>query len=138
MKTFFTKRMWPVIAGLITAFAIMMVLEYINSFFFPLPENLDIRDPLAVKAFTASLPFTAYILIFLGFVLGAFKGGQVTAHISQEKTYKLSCYVGVILTLLGIFNGILIGHNIFFMIISIPMFMLFTYFGYTYVHKVRS
>lgn len=134
---FLRYKLWPVIAGLLVAFIIMMIFEYINSFFYPLPEGLDIKDPASVQAFTKSLPWTVYILVLAGWILGAFKAGCVTTYLSKEETYKLSFIVGVILTLLGIVNNIAIGHDLFFNIIGLPMFILFTYLGHKYMKKVR-
>ena len=45
MKPFLKTKALPVIAGLITAFIIMMLFEFGNSFFYPLPENLNTMDP---------------------------------------------------------------------------------------------
>ena len=57
---------WPVVTGFIVASVIMLVFEWINHFIFPKPAGLDVTDATAEQAFTASLPWTAYILVFLG------------------------------------------------------------------------
>lgn len=137
MKTFLTKKAWPVVAGLLTAFIIMMVFEYVNSLFFPLPEGLNIYDPSAVQAFTDSLPWTVYILVLLGWMLGAFKAGRVTTYLARENTYRLSCIVGIILTVLGGINNFLIGHDLVFNIIGLPMFIIFTYLGHKYLRRTH-
>ncbi|MCE9548865.1 hypothetical protein K8Q98_00470 [Candidatus Nomurabacteria bacterium] len=137
MKNFLKFKAWPVVAGLVGAFIIMMIFEYVNSFFYPLPEGLDIKDTAGLQAFTATLPWTAYILVFLGWLLGAFKAGCVTTYLSKERTYKLSFIVGLILTLLGIANNIMIGHDMFFNIVGIPMFLVFTYLGHKYILRLR-
>jgi hypothetical protein len=138
MKSFLKLKLWPVIAGLLTAFIIMMLFEYVNSLFFPLPEGIDIFNPEEVRVFTQSLPWTAYILVFLGWVIGAFKAGCVTSYLSKESTYRLSFIVGIILTIGGILNNIAIGHDLFFNIIGLPMFILFTYLGHKYLRKVLA
>lgn len=137
MKSFLTTKAWPVVAGLLTAFIIMMVFEYVNSLFFPLPEGLNIYDPSAVQAFTDSLPWTVYILVLLGWMLGAFKAGCVTIYLAHESTYRLSFIVGIILTILGGINNMLIGHDIVFNIIGLPMFVIFTYLGHKYLRRVH-
>ncbi|MES3031294.1 MAG: hypothetical protein V4697_02670 [Patescibacteria group bacterium] len=135
MKTFLKTKLWPVVAGLLTAFVVMMICEFINSIFYPLPTDLDIRNVEAVHAFTASLPWVAYILVFVGWVLGAFKAGCVTTYLSKESTYRLSLRVGIILTILGLLNNIAIGHDVFFTVIALPMFIVFTYLGHIYMKK---
>ena len=135
MKTFILSKLWPVVAGLAVAFVVMMVFEYGNSFIYPLPEGLDIYDPAAVQAFTASLPWTVYILVLLGWVAGSFAGGFVTTRLSREMKYRLTLIVGIVLTLLGVVNNMMIGHDMVFNIIGLPMFLIFTYLGHRYARK---
>lgn len=129
-------KVWPVFAGLITAFIIMMIFEYINSYFFPLPDGLIISDSKAVQAFTATLPWTGYILVLIGWIIGSFKAGCVTTYLSRENTYKLSFVTGIILTLLGLINNLAIGSPTLFSVISLPVFIIFTYLGHIYLNKV--
>jgi hypothetical protein len=138
MKNFLKLKVWPVIAGLLTAFIIMTLFEYINSFIFPLPVGTNINDIYQLHAFTASLPWTAYILVLLGWIAAAFKAGCVVTYLSKESTYKLSLLTGAILTLFGLFNNLVIGHDMIFNVIALPMFIVFTYLGHKYVRKVLA
>src|SRR3990167_1516682 len=101
MKDFILTRLWPLIAGLLLAFVVMTLLEYANSFIYPLPEGLDISDPQAVRVFTATLPWMAYILVLAGWILGALTAGLLTTYLSGEQKYRLSFLVCIILTYLG-------------------------------------
>ncbi len=121
------------IAGLLIAFVVMMILEFINSLFFPLPQGLDWNDTAAIQAFTASLPWTAYILVLIGWILGSFGAGFVSTYLSGETKYRLAFLVGILLTLGGVANNAMLGHNVFFNIIGLPMFIVFTYLGHCYV-----
>lgn len=138
MRNFLMKKLWPVVAGLLTAFIIMMVFEYANSFLYPLPEGLDVMDRDAVVAFTNSLPWTAYILVLLGWAFGSFKAGCVTTYLAREHTYRLSLVVGVILTLLGVVNNLMIGHHYLFSVVGLPVFIVGTYLGHVYLRKVHA
>lgn len=138
MKNFLKNKTWPVFAGLLTAFVAMVIFEYVNSLFYPLPENLDWSDYEAVRQFTASLPFSAYILVFLGWIFGSFKAGCVTTYLSGERTYQLSFLVGIVLTILGIANNWMIGHDMLFNVVGLPMFIIGTYLGHRYLLRVHS
>lgn len=138
MKNFIKRKLWPVLAGLLTAFIVMMIFEYVNSLIFPLPEELDFNDTAALQAFTATLPWTAYILVLLGWIIGAFKAGVVTTFFSREQKYKFSFVVGVILTFLGIINNLVIGHDMVFNMIALPVFILFTYLGHKALKRLRG
>ena len=131
--SFLKTKVWPVVAGFIIASLVMMLFEYVNSFFFPLPKDLDWGDAEAVRALTASLPWTAYILVLLGWIFGSFVGGYLTARISGEMRYSASLALGIILTLAGIANIMMIGHPLLFTILSIPQFLIFTYLGHRFV-----
>lgn len=130
---FLFKKAWPVIAGLLVSFVVMTLFEFGNSFIYPLPPDLDMTDGNAVRAFTASLPWTAYLLVLLGWMVGAFAAGYITTWLSKESAYRLSLTVGITLVVLGAINNFLLGHDLVFSIIGLPMFILFTYLG----HRVR-
>lgn len=131
-------KVWPVVAGFIVASIAMLLLEWINSLFFPLPENLDWMDPAAVQAFTASLPWTAYVLVILGYIIGSFKGGFVTTYFSGETTYRMSLVLGVLLTLAAIANILMLGHSYVFAAVSLPTFIVFSYLGHRYRLRGRA
>lgn len=136
MKNFFRTKLWPVAAGLLAASIIMMIFEAVNSLFFPLPDELMNTDDIAVlQAFTATLPWNAFIMVFLGWVVGSFVAGVLVTRITKERTYRMSLVVGAILTLLGVANNTLIGHPLLFNIVSLPMFIVFTYLGHRYTRK---
>jgi len=136
--SFFKTRIWPVVAGFIAASIVMMVFEYANSFFYPLPQDLDWANPEAVRALTASLPWTAYILVLLGWMAGSFAGGYVATYISGETTYRVSRALGLILTLAGVWNIFLIGHPMLFNVIALPQFLIFAYVGHRWCSKSAS
>jgi hypothetical protein len=127
-------RFWivPVIAGFVVASLVMLVFEYANSILFPIPSDLDWRDPAAVRALTASLPWTAHILVIVGWMAGSFIGGWATSKLSREEAYRASFALGVILTLAGLYNVMLLGHPLAFSVIAVPMFIIFTYLGHRY------
>ena len=136
MKNFLRTKLWPVVAGLLAASIIMMLFEAVNSIFFPLPESLMNSDDIqALQAFTASLPWNAFVMVFLGWVVGSFVAGVLVTRITKERIYRMSLVVGAILTLLGVANNALIGHPLLFNIISLPMFMVFTYLGHRYARQ---
>lgn len=103
---------WPVVAGFIVASIIMVIFEWINHFIFPLPPGLDQRDTAAVQAFTRSLPWTVYVLVFVGWAVGAFEGGCTTAWTGKEKQLPLTIVLAVLLVLAGIFDMVVLGFPV--------------------------
>lgn len=137
MKHFIQRTAWPVGAGILSAFVIMMAFEFANSFFFPLPEGLQLSDKDAVARFTQSLPWTAYILVVLGWTFGSFKAGCVTTYLAHEQTYRLSRVVGGMLAGLSLLNAYMIGQSWLFTITTLPIFIGGTYLGHRYLRSVH-
>lgn len=136
---FLKTNVWPVVAGFVVASIVMMLFEYVNSIFFPLPTDLDWSDAAAVRALTASLPWTAYILVLLGWIAGSFAGGYLTTCLSGESAYRVSFALGIVLTLAGIANIIMLGHPILFLILALPQFLIFSLLGHRlYLRNKRS
>ena len=106
---FLKQWAWPIVAGFIVASITVLIFEYINSFLFPLPEGLDWNDPVAVKAVTSALPWTAYILVFLGWAVGAFEGGCTTAWLASERQLRATQILASLLVLAGIADMLMIG-----------------------------
>lgn len=129
------KKILPVVAWLLTAFIIMTAFEFTNSFIFPFPEWMDMYNSADVQEFIKNLPHTAYIMVLLWWMIGSFLAWFVTTKLSKEKVYKLSLIVGIILTILGVINNLMIGHTWWFNIVWLPMFLIFSYFGHTIGRK---
>ncbi len=135
---FLKLKVWPVFAGFVVASIAMMIFEFANSYLYPLPSDLDWMDTAAVQAFTAALPWTAYILVLLGWMAGSFAGGWIATRLSGDRQYRKALALGVILTLAGIWNVMLIGHSLLFTVISLPQFLIFTYLGHRYYRNGKE
>jgi len=127
---FLKTKVWPVVGGFVVAAIIMLFFEWINHFFFPKPAGLDVMDDAAVQAFTASLPWTAYILIFLGWAIGAFEGGCTTAWLSGEQKFRVTAALAVLLLLVGIFDMYTIGFPPVAFVIGLLILAIFPRLGH--------
>lgn len=129
MKNILVSKVWPVFAALLVASATMMVFEFINSRFFPLPADLDWNNRDAVMAFTDTLPWSAYILVLLGWTGGSFLGGWVAVYLAKANSLQLPLVAGGILAFLGLLNNMMLGQSILFSVLTLPLFILFAYLG---------
>ena len=123
------RWVWPVLAGFIVASIIMLIFEWINHFIFPLPVGLDVNDTVAVQAFTASLPWTAYILVFLGWAVGAFEGGCTTAWLSNENQFGATTVLAAFLVLAGIADVMMIGFPMVVAVLGLCILGVCPYLG---------
>jgi hypothetical protein len=125
---------WPVVAGFIVASLIMLVFEWLNHFIFSIPSNVDMNDTAAVQAFTASLPWTAYILVFLGWAVGAFEGGCTTAWLSGEQKFRVTAVLAVLLVIAGIFDMVGLGFPPAAAVLGLLILAIFPRLGYLALH----
>lgn len=117
------KKFLAAIAGLCSAFAIMMAFEATNSLFFPFPAGMDLNDIHAVQAFAKTLPWTAYIMVLLGWAFSSIFAGWISTKISHEKSMKLAIFIGIVLTILGTANVFMLEHPVWFTVIGLPLFI---------------
>ncbi len=120
---------WPVVAGFVVASIIMLIFEWINHYLFPLPGGLDPMDTAAVQAFTASLPWTVYILVFVGWAFGAFEGGCTTAWLGKGKQIQLVSVLAAILVAAGTFDMTVLGFPMIAIVLGILVLAAFPYLG---------
>ena len=123
------RWVWPVLAGFVVASVIMVVFEWINHFIFPLPASLEKNDTAAVQAFTASLPWTAYILVLLGWAAGAFEGGCTAAWLAGEKQLGATSVLAVLLVFAGIADMMVLGFPMVAMVLGLLILAAFPYLG---------
>jgi hypothetical protein len=121
----------PIVAGFIVASIIMLIFEWINHFIFPKPASLDLTNAAAVQAFTASLPWTAYILVFVGWAAGAFEGGCTTAWLAGEQKFRVTAVLTLLLILGGIGDMIGLGFPPLATALGILILAIFPYLGFT-------
>ncbi len=129
MKDILRTKVWPVFAALLVASATMMVFEFVNSYFYPIPADINWQDRDAVVAFTDTLPFRAYILVLMGWVIGSFLGGWAAIRLAKVDSLTLPLMAGGILAVLGLLNNMMLGQSILFSILTLPLFIAFAYMG---------
>lgn len=127
---FLKTKLWPVVGGFVVASIIMLIFEWVNHFIFPIPAGVDKMDTAAVQAFTASLPWTAYILVFLGWAVGAFEGGCTTAWLAGETKPLVTSVLAALLVAAGAFDMVIIGFPMTAVIIGLLILAIFPYLGF--------
>ncbi len=117
-------------AGVVVAAAVMMAFEFTNSLLHPFPPGLDVFDADQVRAFAASMPLSALVLVALGWTIGSFAGGFVTTRIAHATTARLAAVTGAALTAGGVLNAWMIQNPWWFHFGGLPVFLIFAYLGF--------
>jgi hypothetical protein len=113
------RTIGAIIAGIITFFVVVTMLNIVSSLSYPLPEGLDPFDPThadALATHMASQPLGAWLFPFFGEMFGAFAGCLVAANI--ERRHALWIIIGITgLAIAGsVTNWMSFSHPAWFMI----------------------
>ena len=120
------RKILAVVVALIAATAVMMIVEMLNSFVLPPPSADVLADPAKLREYMANGPTMAYVVVLIGYFLGSFIGGFIVKNMSRRESpgIALPVLIGVILTLLGIMNFVMLpGQPIWFVIVAVLIFI---------------
>jgi len=112
-----------IIVGLTAAFFMTWGIQMINYSLFPMPEGLEVTDTEAMKKYVAGLPMTAYIIVLLSHILGAFVGAWVGSVVADSHERKISIGIGSFLLIMGLINLLSIPHPVWFIIVDLLVFI---------------
>jgi MFS family permease len=120
------KRILAVIAGLISAFVLIALIQYISYLIYPPPEGFDYKNEEAMRQLMQTMPAGAFGMLIFAYAVGSFVGGLVAGKVSGRT--QPAIILGVVLTVSGIVNLVKIEHPMWFSIVStiiyIPMALL--------------
>ncbi|MBK8621746.1 MAG: hypothetical protein IPN79_08275 [Saprospiraceae bacterium] len=76
------RQLLSIIAGLSTAFLIIVMANMIREGLYPTPDDLDFSDKNKVEAWFATLPPKSFIITAIGYALAAFSSGFISSLVS--------------------------------------------------------
>jgi hypothetical protein len=121
-----------VFAGFIVASIVMMIVESINGrVLFPeLGKAAEgVTDREQIRVLLAKAPIGALLVVIVAWILGSIAGGWTTARLSAYSTVAHSLVLGVLLTLAGVANNLMIPPPLWFWIIGLVVFIPAAYLG---------
>ncbi len=120
-----------VVVGFIVASVVMMIVEAINGHLIhpDLAKAAEgVTDRETLRAVLAGAPVSAFLVVLAGWILGSVAGGWTTARIATGATVRHCTILGVLLTLAGIANNLMIPPPTWFWI-AIVVFVPAAYIG---------
>jgi sugar phosphate permease len=132
MKTYLQTTLWPLIAGLLSAMIIMMGFESLAHALYPFPSGMDTMHLESVRAFTKTLPTSAFLIVATGWFIGSLVAGYAITRLARDarRTVRLITIAALLLTALGVFNNLTFGAPTWFTTIGLFIFALGTYCGH--------
>ena len=103
----------------------------------PLPAGFDMNDPVALKAYVATMPVAALLVVILAHLSQAFLGGWIAARISVDRSMVVAMIVGALSLLGGILNMFNIGGPAW-MWIEMPLYLVASWAAATLELKRRG
>ena len=92
------RNVAAIVAGVIIAFATVLLIDKINHMIYPPPQGLDFTDPDAIRPYLATLPVGAFLLILASSVVAAFVGTMLACYIGTASPATL---IGIVLSTLA-------------------------------------
>jgi len=123
------RRIWSYVAGLGTAFVVILVLEAALYFVFPTPPGTNMNDPAAVDQMMHEMPVAAFVALLVAYIIGSFAGGLAAALASDGSSSTPSIVTGCALTIAGAANVFAMYHPTWFRVASLLIYLPFSYLG---------
>lgn len=115
-----------VIVGFVAASLVMIIIESINGRVL-YPEMgkaaAGMTDREAIRALMATAPVGALLVVLFGWMLGSFTGAYLAALIARSAPVAHALVLGVLLTLAGIANNLMIPPPAWFWIPTLLVFL---------------
>ena len=115
------RALLAVIAGIAVAYGGIAVLQSIGHQMYPPPEGVDPADREAFAEVVRQMPVPALLLVLLAYAVGTFFGAWLAARIAGRPFPAL--LVGGVMMLAGISNLAVIPHPLWFMVLSVLVFV---------------
>lgn len=121
-----------VIVGFIVASVVMTIVEFLNGHvFYPgLGKAAEgVMDREVLRALLAKAPVGALLVVIAGWTLGGATGGWVVSRLSIRTATGSALALGVLLTLAGVANNLMIPPPAWFWVASLAVLMPATWAG---------
>ena len=123
------RKIWPYVAGLGTAFILILVLEAALHLIFPMPSSAGMNDPAAIDRAMRAMPVSAFAALLVAYIVGSFAGGLTAALASDGSSSTPSIVTGCALTIAGAANVFAMYHPTWFRVASLLTYLPFAYLG---------
>ena len=107
------------LAGIVTAFVMIMLIEKLGHIIYPPPADLDVSNPDVMRPYIATLPFLALLFPMIAWVVATFSGTVVACKIGTANPLLFAATVGGLVLAGTIANLIMIKHPLWFSLVSL-------------------
>ena len=114
-----------IVVALIVAFGIISISQILTAYVVPPPSSEVLKDSVATRQYMMSVPPMGYIMVVIGWILGAFAAGFVVTKMTRRESsgITLPLVVGGLMTLGAIVLFISLPHPTWFVIAGLLVFI---------------
>ena len=126
------RSVLAVVVGFVAASVVMMVVEALNGrVLYPELGRMaqGMTDREAIRNLMAGAPAGAFVVVIVGWVLGSLTGGYVTARMAPVSSDRRALVLGLLLTLAGVANNLMMPPPAWFWIASLIVLLPATLAG---------
>lgn len=88
------RRILSVLAGIVVFGIVVMLFDEISHQMYPMPEGMAVDDKQGMADYIAAAPFSAMLVVTLGWILGAFAGAFTSVRIATDQHRLVAGIVG--------------------------------------------
>lgn len=103
--------------GIVAAFATIVLVELLGHMAYPLPDDLDLRNPEASGQVVAAIPLPAKLVVIFAWLVGALAGGVVAKRICRR--WWAAWPVAGLVACAAVVNVMMIPHPVWMQISAV-------------------
>jgi hypothetical protein len=130
----FTKYVLPVVVGSMAGMILISIGEIGLVALYPLPPGAEKNREL-LEAAVKLMPAGAFALLLVNYIICSFLAGLIATLVAQRTTKRPAVIVGIVLTLAGLYNIIMVPHPVWFAVLNLLVYLPCAYLGYMAVRK---
>jgi hypothetical protein len=126
------------VAGLLTAVAVVSVVEFVSGVIYPVPRDVRPHDGESIRRYVESMPSGVYLSELAAWGIGVFGGSWVATRLVGGSSRVPGFAVGAFLLVVGTVNLSLLPRPDWFAILGILVFPLGTVTGIRLASRRRA
>jgi hypothetical protein len=134
------RNILAVVIGLFLAVIVIMAVEWVSSFLYPLPAGLDPYDAVAMRDHLAKspIPAGALLIVALGWFLGAAVGTWFAVWMGRRAPAVLAAVLGGLILASSVANMLMLPHPSWFWPVGLAASPLGAYVGMLLGRRPRA
>jgi len=116
------RSILAILLGFVVAGIVTLLIQIPGYVLYAPPQGFDWNDAEALRAYAATLPPGAFLIVLLSWFAGAFCGAWLAARIARRAPLAHALAIGVIQMAAGLYNLLTLPHPMWFWVAGLAAF----------------